>query len=125
MIPEQLVAWIAQRQDIGPFLLALLFLQVVDIVTGVIAAWIEGKISSAASWVGMGKKVLVILAISMGAVLEPFVGLPLGKVVASYYLFTEAISITENLKRAGVPIPKALRDALENKAGNEDEPAAK
>ena len=112
VIPDSIVTWIASFQGQFPLIGILLILMLIDIVTGIIAAFIAKTISSSASWSGMGKKVITLLAVAMGAVIEPYAGIPLGGAISLFYIVTEGISITENMDRAGVPVPPPLRDAL-------------
>ena len=86
-----------------------------DIVTGLIAAWMDKSIDSAVSRQGMGKKLMELLGVAaaeiVGRQLDIEVAAPwggvwgLGAAVAGYYCVHEALSITENLARAGVPMP--------------------
>lgn len=104
-----------------PFVGLLLLMMMLDVLTGLTAAFIAKKLSSAASWNGMGKKVLILAAVGMGTAMEPYAaGLPLGRLVAVFYTVTEGLSILENLSRAGVPIPQQLRDALEKLSAEKD-----
>jgi len=101
-------------QDKYPTVGLLLVLMMLDVLTGLFAGAIERKLNSRVSWTGMCKKVLMILAVGMGNALEPYASdVPLGKVIAVFYSFTEGISVIENLKRGGVPVPAILRGAIE------------
>jgi toxin secretion/phage lysis holin len=99
---------------------ALLTLNALDIVSGLIVAGMAGEISSAASFRGVGKKILMWIAV---AAAETFSGLPAatrladtsfpsGAVVAFFWCLTEVISIFENLGRGGVPLPETVVAAL-------------
>ena len=87
-----------------------------DIVTGMVAAWIDKSIDSAVSRRGMGRKLMELLGVAaaemVGRQLDIEVTAPwggvwgLGAAVAGYYCVHEALSITENLARAGVPMPE-------------------
>lgn len=106
------LAWFhSEYQTVG----VLLILMGADVITGIFAGAIKGQLSSRVSWIGMCKKVIMLMAVGLGNVMEPYAsGLPLGKLCAVFYSFTEGISIVENMGRAGVPIPGPLRDALAN-----------
>lgn len=89
-----------------------------DIATGLIAGWATKTLDSGISRQGISRKVLVLLGVAaaeiMGRTLGAEVTAPwggtwgLGAAVAGYYCIHEALSITENLARAGVPLPVAL-----------------
>lgn len=99
----------------------LLLLILVDIVTGVISAFITHKLNSNTSFAGMGKKVLMTLVICAGKIFDALQSniapnsepLPCAKLIASYYCLHELLSILENVDRAGVPIPGWLKVRLQ------------
>ena len=98
-----------------PLYQALVVLIVADVVTGVLASLATGtKLSSDVSYRGIAKKVMKVLMVGVAAYLEPHAGgVPLGPVVAGYWCADELLSIVENYGRAGLPVPKVLRDVLE------------
>lgn len=113
--PDVIVRWLSWFHSQYPFVGILLLLMMLDVMTGLIAAFIEKTLSSTASWRGMGRKVIMLSAVGMGMALEstPYsAGIPLGRLIAVFYTVTEGLSIMENMARSGVPIPQALRDAL-------------
>lgn len=115
----------------------LTFLIIADFITGILASFMEGKddphnpnkgISSSKSYWGIFKKVLMFLVIAVLHRLDLLLGiessvsLMVGGIY--FYLANEIISLTENLGRAGVPIPNQLKSgisALKKKAGVQDE----
>lgn len=103
-----------------PLIGALIMLIGIDILTGLLNALADRTLNSTTSFRGMTRKAMVLLIVGTGAVLEPYTGLPLSKLIATFYLFTEAISITENLHKAGVPLPSFLTDTLEKLKGKSD-----
>lgn len=97
-----------------PMVGLLIMLIGIDIATGLISAFITKKLSSNTSFTGMGRKVLMTLMTGFGAVIEPYAqGIPVAKLIASYYCLTESLSIIENVGKAGVPIPSWLKLRLE------------
>ena len=99
--------------DKWPWVGVLIVLMLLDIATGIFAAFITKQISSNLSWKGMNKKVFVFLLIGMGAVIEPGTGgIPLAKAIAGFYVLTHSISILENAAVAGIPLPPVLRESL-------------
>jgi toxin secretion/phage lysis holin len=96
-----------------PLVSTLLLLMVIDVISGLATSFITKTVSSAVSWRGMSKKVIMLLVVGLAAVLEPFAqGIPLAKLVSLFYIATEALSIMENAALAGVPLPSVLTDAL-------------
>jgi toxin secretion/phage lysis holin len=93
---------------------ALVILIALDIVSGWTRAIIQKELTSDASWKGMLKKMLVILAVAVAAQADILVKSDelIRDAVVIFYCATEGLSILENLAAAGLPIPKVLRDAL-------------
>ena len=115
---DNIVLWLKWFHQAFPWVGTLCLLMMIDIISGTIASYIHKTISSSASWVGMNKKALMLLAVATGSILEPFAGdVPLGKMVAVFYSITEGWSILENLGRAGVPIPEALLETVSKAIG--------
>lgn len=93
-----------------------------DIATGLVAGWIDRQISSDFGRRGVAKKTLILLAVAAAEIAGRHAGMEitvpwggtwgLGAAVAGYYAIQEAISITENLARAGVPLPQFVVDRL-------------
>lgn len=93
-----------------------------DIATGLVAGWIDRQISSELGRRGVAKKTLMLLAVAAAEVAGRHAGLEisvpwggtwgLGAAVAGYYAIQEAISIAENLARAGVPLPQFVVERL-------------
>lgn len=85
-----------------------------DFVTGLLVGFINRELNSHRSFVGISKKVLVLILVATAHLISEALRLPadLGVWVAVAYVVNEVISITENCARAGVPIPPALLDAL-------------
>ena len=101
--------WLQQQ----PFIGALLLLMVMDIITGTLAAALKGRVSSTVSREGITRKVFVWFVVGAAYVVGQFTSdLPLAKLVAGFYLWTEALSILENVALAGVPLPRVLTDTL-------------
>ena len=106
-----------------PLFQLLLMLMALDILSGVTAAIVTKTVCSDVSFRGIGKKVMVLLLVAMASILSPLVAdgaIPLGQGVALFYCINEAISVTENAGKAGVPLPSFLKDAL--KKLNPDKP---
>ena len=113
MASDQIVVILNDFHTQYPFVGTLLLIMIMDLITGVIAAWITKSISSSISYRGVGRKVLILFAVSLGAALQPYAGkMPLAEMISVFYIYSESVSIVENLGRSGVPFPKALMDVL-------------
>ena len=86
----------------------------IDVITGVLNAWIEHDLKSYLLRKGLGKKGGEILAIVLGELLVCGLSVPkeilIG--VSVYIIFMEVISILENFDKLGVPIPWFIKKAL-------------
>lgn len=86
----------------------------IDIITGVLNAWIENNVKSYLLRQGLGKKGGEILAVILGELLVCALSVPKELLTATsvYIVFMEVISIFENLNKLGVPIPWFIKKAL-------------
>ena len=65
-------------------------------------------------FIGLAKKMFIILFVLLGAALDTALGASVFQsMIICMYIANEGLSIIENASLLGVPIPKALRDALE------------
>lgn len=84
-----------------------------DIISGWIRAFIQKELSSAESFRGTAKKVLVYVIVAVAAQADRLTGTALVRnVVITWYCATEALSIVENSVAAGLPVPDFLKQAL-------------
>lgn len=103
--------------DIIPVLIAFIGLMAIDYVTGVLCAGKNHEISSSKGFIGLKKK-LVILLLLTGAcffqkIFQAFsISLPITAVVILAFSVNEMTSITENLIKLNVPVPKKLKQLL-------------
>ena len=117
---DSIVNWLLAFHQQFPLVGILMLIMALDVAVGLCAAIITRTVSSTISHRGMTRKVIMLLLVGVGAVLDPYAGgIPLSKMVAMCFLVTEAISIIENAARAGVPIPKPLYDVLQKLTSNE------
>lgn len=91
-----------------------LILMCLDIMTGLINAWIKGEVDSSKLRKGLGKKLGEITCILIGEIFVVGFGLTayIAAGVSIYIIVMELISICENLEKLGVPIPKFIKKAL-------------
>ena len=116
------VAAVSARLGIlGPMLLALTGVMIVDYITGMLASKKENSISSQRGMWGIIKKMLYVVVVGVGMLMDWLilttadsmgVHIPLatffGLLVAVWLIINELISILENLTRLGTPMPAFL-----------------
>nr|DAZ25677.1 MAG TPA: holin [Caudoviricetes sp.] len=110
------VAWLFGGWDTA--LATLLIFMAVDYVTGLIVAAAgkspKGKLSSKIGWRGLAKKCVVLLLVLVAAQLDVVLGMDYVRAgVCVAFLCNEVISILENAGLMGVPLPAALKNAVE------------
>lgn len=94
---------------------ALLWLMVIDYVSGVLAAYINPhlSLSSQRGFRGICKKLLIILLVVVAHLADRVIGQALVQtVVVWFFIGNEGLSVIENAAKAGVPIPQKLRATL-------------
>ena len=97
-------------------LFALIAFVVIDYITGVMCAISDKKMSSAVGFKCICKKVLIFALVGLGHILDTRVigaGSVLRTAVIFFYLSNEGISLLENAAHLGLPVPKKLKDVLE------------
>lgn len=112
--------------------LLLLCLMAADYITGVIAALLgkspktsRGKLSSTAGFKGLLHKAVMLLVLMLSAVLDWFIhdqNAMFFSAVCWMYIGNEALSLLENLALCGVPVPKGLKQRLEQFSGAKEQP---
>lgn len=100
--------------DLDGMMIALLCAMGLDMVTGLIAgAMRKPGLDSRICFRGVGKKLLILLVVALGHILDTYVfGAAFCKVMAEgFYIANEGLSILENAGEF-IPYPKKLRDIL-------------
>ncbi|GGG81702.1 phage holin family protein [Paenibacillus radicis (ex Gao et al. 2016)] len=98
----------------------------VDIITGLYASIKEGRgLNSAVGAVGLAKKGLMLLVVLLAHRIDVLLETENMTMMATvyFYIANELISFTENLGRAGVPLPEKLKyiiEVLKGKGNNKD-----
>lgn len=105
------------------FLYALLAFITLDYITGVMLAIIERKLSSEIGFKGIFKKVLILVMVAVGYILDSKIignGSAIRTAVIFFYISNEGISLLENSSKLGLPIPEKLKAVLNQmEKGNE------
>lgn len=94
-------------------LIVLVCFMVADYLSGVIAAVIQGRVSSAVGFVGLLRKTLILTAVGVGCLLDRLFGLDaatIGLALCWWFIANEGISFLENMDRAGVNFPEWMRE---------------
>lgn len=104
---------------------ALLVLMGIDYVTGMLAAKVNpnlGGWSSKVGFRGICKKVLILSIVALAHFISDLTGGEAARVlVIWFFIGNEGLSIVENAANSGVPVPKKLRDTLEQLKNEKDE----
>ena len=116
-----------------PILWVLLAVMTLDYLTGIICGAMgrstkteNGSLSSGAAFAGILKKLLIIVIVALAYLLDHAVTLGVGVQFAAvsgasclWFIASEGISVIENAAQMGVPIPQAMKKALEIMQGDD------
>lgn len=94
----------------------LLWLMVLDYVSGVLSAYINPNLAlnSQRGFKGILKKVMILVLVSLAHFVDSATGQVLAQsIVVWFFIGNEGLSIVENASKAGLPIPDKLKDTLE------------
>lgn len=106
------IGWLIGGYD--TMMIALLLFMIIDYLSGVMCAVINKKLSSTIGFKGIFKKIMIILLVGITNLLGQATGIDgLRYIVISFYLANEGISIIENASILGLPVPKKVKDVLE------------
>ena len=93
-----------------------------DYLTGLLVAGVfhaskktpHGGLESRAGWKGLARKVVTLVLVLIASRLESLTGVTYVRDAAVVgFCANEVLSVTENAALMGVPLPRALKDALE------------
>ena len=102
---------------------ALLAFIILDYVTGLTVACINKNLSSEVGFKGIAKKVVILLLVAVGHMLDVYIlgdGAVCRSTVIGFYLANEGISILENAGNLGIPLPKKLVSVLKQLKNDND-----
>ena len=94
----------------------LIALLVLDYLTGVISAYVSGKqLSSRVGMEGIAKKVMYLALVVLANLMDKVLNTPgsLRALVLGFLIANESLSVLENCRKCGIPIPLKLKEALE------------
>lgn len=95
---------------------ALLWLMVIDYISGVMAAYVNPNLAlnSQRGFRGIIKKMMILLLVSLAHFVDKAVGQILVQtIVIWFFIGNEGLSIIENSAKAGLPVPEKLKATLE------------
>ena len=102
----------------------LIAFMTIDFISGFTKAWALKEFDSSKFYVGGVKKFGILLIVAVAAQLDIIInldGMALRTIAISYYIANEGFSILENWGALGLPLPKALKDALAKLRKDEDD----
>ena len=97
-------------------MIALVVFMALDYITGIIIAVINRMLSSETGFKGLAKKLLILVFVALGHIIDTYIlgGTPAAmSAVMLFYLANEGISIIENAAALGLPVPRKLREIME------------
>lgn len=95
---------------------AVIALMALDYITGILCAVTTKTLSSEVGFRGLVKKFMILIVIAVGHLVDAYIigqGAAFMTAVMLFFAANEGISILENAANLGLPIPKKLRDVLE------------
>ena len=102
----------------------LIAFMTIDFISGFTKAWALKEFDSSKFYVGGVKKFGILLIVAVAAQLDIIInldGMALRTIAISYYIANEGFSILENWGALGLPLPKALKDALAKLQKDDDD----
>lgn len=101
--------------EVSGLLIALVFLMVIDYITGIIKAYYKHELSSEIGFKGIFKKIIILCLVSVAHMIDLYV-IGSSAVIMSatimFYIGNEGISILENAADIDIPLPPALIKSL-------------
>lgn len=93
----------------------LLTFVIVDYVTGILAAAMEGRLASRIGLIGIARKVIIFVMVAIAHQVDTALGDAhlLRDATIFFYLANELLSIIENAGRIGLPVPEPIKRAVE------------
>ncbi len=100
---------------------SILVLVILDVITGWIKAICNHNLSSDVGFKGVLKKIVIFIIIVLANIIQSLLSqkIPLRETVIMFYILNESLSILENAAYF-IPIPKKLKEALEQLKEHED-----
>lgn len=103
--------------------ISLLVIMALDYITGVLSAIYNKKLNSKIGYKGILKKASYLLVIALGVILDKLLG-QTGSVrtlIIYFFVANDGISILENVGEMNIPLPKKLKELLDQLKKDGDE----
>jgi toxin secretion/phage lysis holin len=99
----------------SPLLLLLLVFVVLDYISGMMAAGVEGNLSSRIGFKSIPKKIMIFVMVAIAHLIDGAFGNNhmFRDATIFFYLANELLSIIENAGRIGLPVPDKLIQAID------------
>lgn len=98
-------------------LIALIAFICLDYISGLIVGAVQHRLNSQTSFIGLAKKALILIIVAVAHIIDSQVLGGSASVFRSaacgLYIANEGLSILENAGKLGLPMPKKLRNVLE------------
>ena len=92
----------------------LLVMIVLDVFTGMIKGFVTKKLSSSIGRQGIGRKVMILVIVAVSYLLDLIFNINIIQNISCvFYIAVEGISIMENAGQIGLPLPKGIKERLE------------
>ena len=97
------------------WLRALLTVIVIDYLTGVVGAVVQGDLDSRVGYKGICKKIMILCVVAVAVRLDCVIGAgtALRSVAIGFYMANDSLSILENAVKIGVPVPQGMVEKLQ------------
>lgn len=103
--------------ELDGLLIALIAFICLDYITGIIVGAAQHKLNSQISFTGLCRKALILVIVAVAHIIDTQILGGTSSVFRSatcgLYLANEGMSILENAGKLGLPMPKKLREILE------------
>lgn len=103
--------------------ISLVVIMALDYITGVLSAIYNKKLNSKIGYKGILKKASYLLVIALGVILDKLLG-QTGSVrtlIIYFFVANDGISILENVGEMNIPLPKKLKELLDQLKKDGDE----
>ena len=102
---------------------ALVAIVAIDNNTGVLVAIHNNRISSEIGFKGISKKVMIFALVALGNIIDQCnigFGSSIKTMIIMFYVSNEGISIIENAGNMGLPLPRKLKDIIQQINNRDD-----
>ncbi len=109
------------------FLYALIILTTLDVISGILVAIVQKRLSSAIGFRGISRKILMFGLVGMAAMIDAKIigtGSALRTATICFYSSNQGLSVLENAAVLGLPVPEKLKGILQQLHKREEKDAA-